>query len=150
MLLYQFNRNKNFKSDKYNPDNIMLIFFKPHSFLDFIKSFAFSPVVSMGSIYHGHIYRLKHKKSKMCKVRCYPDKLNDYILIDTGVRCKDANMNESKLISQSAYNEKLLYTRTNCVRSQQPLLDKLPQKWQTKDIWDIFPMIYLNRRLKGR
>lgn len=150
ILLYQFNRNKNFVSDKYNHENVMLIFFKPHSFLDFVKSFVFSPVVSMGSIYNGHIYRLKHNKDKVCRVQCYPEKLDDYILVDTGVKCKGVSGVEKELLKQSAYNEKFLNTRTNCVRSQQPILDKLPKKWQTKDVWDIFPMVYLSRRLKGR
>lgn|GEM_PF-5546553 len=149
VLMYQFNKFNHFKSDEYNQDNVMLIFFKPKTFIDFVKSFAFSPVVSMGSIYNGHIYRLKHNKPNMCKVRCYPDTLKDYVLVDTGIKHKEVKGVDKKLMTQSAYNSKFLYTRTNCVRSQQPILDKLPKKWQTKDVWDIFPMIYLHRRLKG-
>tara|TARA_Y100001956_G_scaffold50834_1_gene49540 strand:+ start:27284 stop:28003 length:720 start_codon:yes stop_codon:yes gene_type:complete len=151
ILLYQFNRNKNFKADKYNADNVMLIFFKPHSFLDFIKSFFFSPVVSMGSIINGEVFRLKWSKAKMQSTKLNKRHLSkDYILIDTGVKCKDVKGVRNELLKQSAFNNKLFNTRTNCIRSQKPLLDKLGKKWQTKDIWDLFPMIYLSRRLKGR
>lgn len=149
VLVYQFNKFNHFKSDKYNKDNVMLIFFKPKTFLDFVKSFAFSPVVSMGSVYNGYIYRLKHNKPVMCKVKCNPNTLKDYILVDTGVKHKNIKDVDLELLKQSAYNERLLHTRTNCVRSQKPLLDNLPIKWHTKDIWDIFPMIYYSRRLKG-
>ena len=68
---------------------------------------------------------------------------------DTGVKCDFVKGVEKELLQQSAYNIKFFNTRTNCVNSQKPLLDKLGRKWHTKDIWDSLPMVYYARRLKG-
>lgn len=156
VFLYQLCKKTEYKSDVYNSKYVHLIFFKPKSFYQWFISLFGSPVASMGSIVSikgvPYVFRLKHNKPTMCKVKADISKLqNDYLIINTGTECDYiSKYTINKLMRQSAYSKKRLYTRTNCVESQQPLIDKLGIKWHNKKEWYKFEWVpgkYLKNKL---
>ena len=150
LLLYQFYKRNDFKSDKISSKGIYLILFKPKTFIQYLFSLFGSPFASLGSIINGKVYRLKHSKSVMCVSKINKQYIQDnYYVVKVANKIDNVEEIEKELLKQSAYSGKRFNTRTNCVESQKPLFDNLSDKWHTKGILDFIPSIYINRRIKG-
>lgn len=152
ILSFQLHKKVDLKSDKITKSGIYLIFFKPKTFFQYFISLFGLPYASMGSIINGKVYRLKHNKSNIiCSIINKRYIENNYHIVKVGDIKNINNIKdvEEELLKQSAYSPKRLFTRTNCVESQKPLLDNLNKKWHTKYIFDFIPAVYIYKRLKG-
>jgi len=150
VLFYQLYKRSDFKSDKISSKGIYLIFFKPKTFRQYLFSLFGSPFTSVGSIINGKVYRLKHSQNKMCVSKINKKYIQDnYTIVKVANKIDNIEKIEDELLEQSAYSSKRFGTRTNCIDSQKPLLDRLGSKWHTKGIFDFIPCVYINKRLKG-
>jgi hypothetical protein len=135
------------KSDEYNPENIMLVFYKPHTARDYIISLFGMETGTMSMICDGKWakFRWGYSYLKICELK--KRRLNkNYIVIDTGVKVtEDIKHAFYSLKGAPARTAESLYFRFNCVRIFKPVFRLMGRKWQYHFL-DCLPSVYLMRR----
>lgn len=134
-------------SDEYNPNNVMLVFYKPHSARDYIISLFGMETGTMSMICDGKWAKFKwgHSELQLCKFS--KKRLNkNYIVIDTGVKTtEDIKNSFNSLKGAKARTVESLYFRFNCVRVFKPVFRLMGRKWRYQFL-DCIPSVYLMRR----
>ena len=149
VALYQSLQPREIVSDKHNPANIILAFYKPRKVSEYIVALFGCNTSSMSVIAGNSWYTFKRNRKFLVR-RKYAPKLaaENYTLIDTGVPVTAAMFRELEgLIGTSARQWQTLFMRNNCVRVFEPLLKMLGGKWVLHGL-DVIPSIYLHRRIE--
>lgn len=143
-LNYEVRKKYNLHSDQINPENVCLVFYKPLTFFDYLKSLIGSPVSSCGLLMGNIVYRFKYS-SNMIEMVYLHNEHREYIIIDTGCRRCEIEYLLPKLTASKARRWQTCFFRLNCLLALRPILDKIGGKWQYKG--DLLSSIYIMRRL---
>jgi len=140
MLWY---RNYEVKSDKINPKNLNLLFYKPRTIKQLLLSIPGKPVSSCGAIID-KLYQHRYDHSTMQELE-YDEKdiYEKYVVVDTGYPIKDITKKQiNNLLKQKARQPKTLWLRLNCLRSFKDILKDI-KGYEYKG--EVLPSIYLRR-----
>lgn len=143
-LNYQLRKKYVYHTDNINPENVCIIFYKPLTFFDYLKSLVGAPVSSCGLLMGNIVYRFKYS-SNMIEMVYLHNEHRDYIIIDTGCRRCEVEYLLPRLTTMKARRWQTCFFRLNCLLALRPILDKIGGKWQYKG--DLLPSIYIMRRL---
>lgn len=143
-LNYELRKKYIYHNDVINPENVCIVFYKPLTFFDYLKSLVGAPISSCGLLMGNIVYRFKYSSNMIEMVYLHAEH-RDYIVIDTGCRRCEVEYLLPNLLSTKARRWKTCFFRLNCLLALRPILDKIGGKWQYKG--DLLPSIYIMRRL---
>lgn len=149
VALFQTMKNYNLKGDAYNDKNIMLVFYKPKTSMEYLFTMFGATASSMSVICKDKWYLFRRKKTTLQVKKVIHRKLCDYVLIDTGIQISENHCNElDKLVGSKARDIKSLCFRFKCISTFKNFLDGLGSTWRVS-LLDRIPSIYLYKRINN-
>jgi len=131
---------------KRNEENVLLVFYRPQTYIEMIKAMIGLPVISLSVYADGKWLRFRRSEKYLQLLDVRPN-TERYLLIDTGFKINPtikALMRD--LEGAPARHWSSLYLRCRCVLSLIPILKILGEEWEPKGL-DFIPGVYAYRRL---
>lgn len=141
---FVYYKNYSKASDKINPNNVNLLFYKKQkTFKQTSLGLVAEPVASFGAIIGG-LYQFRYGEDTIQCLRYDEDDIQSkYIVIDTGFPITNVTSEDIEtLLNQKARQRKTLWLRFNCLRSFRHILNKIDGYAYEGEV---FPSIYLRR-----
>ncbi|MCK5600845.1 hypothetical protein KAR91_03190, partial [Candidatus Pacearchaeota archaeon] len=131
LALFQMLKNYSLEGDALSKENIVLAFYKPKNYKEYLVTLLGSSVSSMSIISGDNWYMFKRKKSTLQCIPLSRYKFDNYVLIDTGVKISNHSTTLlNSLIGTKASDIKSFYFRCKCVFTFKDLLESLGSKWR--------------------
>jgi len=132
--------------DARSEENVMLVFYRPRTYLEVLKAMLGLPLVSLSIYADGRWLRFRKSKTDLQLLDIRPS-MESYLLIDTGVKVnRTIRIIMDDLKGAPARHWTSLYLRCRCVMSLTPILRLLGPEWEPKGL-DFIPGVYAYRRL---
>ena len=149
IVIFQTVKRYDMHSDEINPENVILLFYKPRNIFEFIVSLAGTSACSMSVVCGDDWYMFKRKKDSLQKIKLNKRLVKQkYTIVDTGIKItQDIRVSLDNAKGCKARCLKTLYFRFNCVNVFGDTLDQMGGKWVAKGL-DFIPSIYLIKRMK--
>lgn len=144
LLQYEIQKKYDYHTDTRNEQNVCIIFYKPLTFFEYIKSLIGAPISSCGLLLGNDVYRFRYSSSMIEKVD-FAHEHREYIIIDTGTPTSVIEPLLPDLMATKARSWQTCFFRLNCLLALKPILSKIGGKWQYRG--DLLPSIYIMRRL---
>lgn len=147
-LAFERFKNYDLKSDKYNPDHIMIaLYFKKTNLRSHLLGLLGYDLCSMAIICDKHIAQFSWKSSDLIVKKVNVAKIKKkYILIDTGIKPTAEILHKFYGVKDyPARRIESFFLRLNCVRTFKYLLNALGEKWAYRP-FDFIPGFYAYRR----
>lgn len=142
-LIFTIKREYPDKIDDINEENVNILFSKPKTSLDVIKSLLGFPVSSICIVANNYLWSFR-RGSGMFEKSKYPKKwIDNHIIIDTGIKCSNNILCElEKVLGE----DRKPYIK--CVWSIRHVLNLLGEKYAIKSWLDYIPGIYFRKIIK--